>query len=635
MNLIFLEMIFIEKRRFRMTILKDNIESKISTLGMIVGLIGIFLMFSGSMAWNVPKSVAIQNVRIFDGEKIILNGTVVFQDGKIVGVGKNVSFPADAEKIDGQGKTLLPGLINAHLHVTSEDSLKQCLIFGVTTVVDMFMSTELMTAIKEKQSQGEASYMATLFSSGTLITVPGGHGTEYGIDIPTITKPEEAQEFVDARIDEGSDFIKIIYDDGSTYSTKTPTIDKKTMKAVVDAAHKRGKLAVVHIMSLQEAKEALRAGADGLAHLYCEDAYDPGFGSLVARHEAFVIPTLSVLRSMSGLVDVSVFTQDPALSRYLSPTEITNAENTFPFTTGGAAYESSKRALGQLKEANVPILAGTDAPNPGTVYGASLHRELELLVNAGLTSLEALRSATSVVAETFGLRGRGRIQKGNPADLLLVTGDPTHDIRATRDIIAVWKNGVRVDREEYRRRIAREREKLEHIKKAPPPSGSESGKISDFEEEEITAQFGAGWSISTDQIRGGKSTAAIKRVEGGAHHSDGSMLISGTVRGDGYSWAGAFFSPGTKMMSPANLSHKNSVSFWARGDGKSYSVMIFTQSGGFMPSIQHFQSKIHWEEYTFPFQKFGTDGSDIIGIFIGGSQEKGKFSLHIDDVRLK
>src|SRR5260370_37328132 len=120
-------------------------------------------------------------------------------------------------------------------------------------------------------------------------------------------------------------------------------------------------------------------------------------------------------------------------------------------------YSFAAQAVRELHAAGVPILAGDDAPLTGTVWGASIHQELQLLVEAGLTRAEALASATSVPAQIFGpccgLADRGRIAPGMRADLLLVRGDPTRDITATRDIVAVWKAGARCDREAYLRQI--------------------------------------------------------------------------------------------------------------------------------------------------------------------------------------
>src|SRR5439155_4411161 len=107
---------------------------------------------------------------------------------------------------------------------------------------------------------------ADLYSAGTLVTAPHGHGTEHE-DIPTISSADQAQAAVDARIAEGSDYIKIVYDDGRTFGPRIPTLDRATMKAVVEAAHARKLLAVVHIASVPGARDVLESGADGLVHL--------------------------------------------------------------------------------------------------------------------------------------------------------------------------------------------------------------------------------------------------------------------------------------------------------------------------------------------------------------------------------
>ena len=169
------------------------------------------------------KPLVISDVRIFDGEKIITSGTVVIDQGVIQEVGRDIPSPAGAEIIEGKGQTLLPGLIDSHVHILYAQALEQSLAFGVTTVLDMFMDPELMATIKSRQAAGENQNAASLFSAGVLITAPGGHGSEYGIEIPTIAGPEQAREFVDARLAEGSDYIKIVYDDGRAYSRIFPT----------------------------------------------------------------------------------------------------------------------------------------------------------------------------------------------------------------------------------------------------------------------------------------------------------------------------------------------------------------------------------------------------------------------------
>ncbi|MFQ5721415.1 MAG: CIA30 family protein [Candidatus Aminicenantales bacterium] len=607
------------------------------TMVFVSMLIGIYIFpsFNGNDQ-DSPLSTVIKNVRIFDGIQVIPQTTVVLQKTRIIAVGANALFPDTAEVIDGKGCTLLPGFFDAHVHVMGTQSLKQSLAFGITTVIDMFMNLQTMKSIKNMQSSGKANDMAHLISAGILVTAPKGHGTQYGLPIPTISRPEEAQQFVEARITEGSDFIKIVYDDGRAYGLSQPTLSKETLAAVIKATHQRGKLAVIHAATLQNCIEAMEAGVDGLVHLYFNNAFDPEFGRIAAQKKVFVIPTMSVLETVGGTSGASALVEDPHLSPYLSPLDIQRLKQSFPFKTGQEAYEAAEKALKQLKAENVPIIAGTDAPNPGTTYGASLHRELLLLVKAGLTPVEALRSATSIPAESFNLKDRGRIKPGLLADCFLVKGDPTRNIKATRNIVGIWKNGVKFDRQKYLAGVNKKKESIEKLKKAPPPEYSESGLISDFEGDKIAANFGAGWSISTDAMMGGKSTARYKLVKDGAQGSKGAMLITGSISPESsIRWAGALFSPGLRMMSPANLSSKRAVSFWAKGKGGKFAIMIFAQSLGFIPAIQNFVVGNEWKEYEFPFEKFGLEGYDIMGIFIGASEEAGEFSLQIDNVRLK
>jgi imidazolonepropionase-like amidohydrolase len=605
--------------------------------GLAVFMIGCVLTFSAPVYTQEASSeLVFKNVRVFDGHDVFPAHIVIVREGRIVGFGIDLEVPPGAEVIDGAGLTLLPGFFDAHVHVMGEQSLKQALVFGITTVVDMFMDIKTMNSIKQRQVSGGTTDLAYLISPGILATAPGGHGTQYGLPIPTLSKPEDAVPFVEARIAEGSDFIKIILDDGSAYGMSRPTLDPATVSAVIDAAHRNERLAVIHAATLDQCKQAIEAGVDGLAHLFFNRASDPEFGRLAAAKNTFVIPTLSVLEAMSGISEAHVLADVPTMADYLKPDDIQSLKMTFPFTTSKAAYSAAEKALRQLREQKVRILAGTDAPNPGTTFGASLHRELELLVRAGLTPQEALRSATSIPARIFGLAERGCIRPGFKADLVLVQGNPTHDITDTRRILGVWKGGVKVDRDRYRMDVEKAIAARERQKNAPPPENSESGLISDFEGDAIASEYGAGWSLSTDAMIGGKSEAEYVWIEGGARKSRGCLLITGRVaEGAVNRWAGAMFSPGPSMMSPANLSHKTSLSLWAKGDGKTYTVMIFAQSLGFIPGMVSFTAGPEWKEYIFPYEKFGVEGYDIMGIFVGSSAETGAFSLKIDDVRLK
>jgi imidazolonepropionase-like amidohydrolase len=583
------------------------------------------------------RSFAVKNARVFDGEKLIDGAVVVVRDGKIFSVGAGPADPGDGPVLDARGQTLLPGLFDAHVHTWSDDQLRQAAIFGVTTVIDMFMSPAMMKTMKTAQAGGGTLDRAFLVSPGVLATVAGGHGTQFGVPIPTIEPATDIQAYVDDRIAEGSDFIKIIQDDGSAYRFPRPTLTDAQVAALIEAAHARGKKAVIHAALLKNCLAALNAGVDGLAHLYFEDAADPDFGALAARKKAFVIPTLSVLRGMSGIGENGRLAEDGHLAPFLTPEDFSGLNAVLGFKSGAAAYAAAENALRQLKAAGVPILAGTDAPNPGTTFGASLHGELELLVKAGLNPLDALRAATSVPADHFGLKERGRIRPGMTADLVLVNGDPSKDIRVTRDIVQVWRGGVALNREGYRRTVRERRDQAANLKNAPSPEYSLNGMVSDFDRGKIEAAFGTGWVVSTDVFYGGKSKAVIEWTAGGAQGSPGAMKIAGEIlEGAPSRFAGAMFSPGRAMMQPVNLSGRKAVSFWARADAPRTCVLdLFVQSRGFRPVMATFLAGPEWKEYTFSFADLKIDGAGLMAVFIGAFQDLGPFTMGIDNVRFQ
>ncbi len=583
--------------------------------------------------------IVFRNVAVFDGLKRVPRTDVVVSSGRITHLGPVASVPAGARIVAGDGKTLLPGLIDCHVHSFVVDHLKQAAIFGVTTELDMFTSQQFAATMRSEQKAGKALDRADLLSAGTLVTARGGHGTEYGMEIPTISRPDQAEKFVADRLAEGSDYIKIIYDDGSEIGLPWPTLDRATLNSVIKAAHAHKKLAVVHVLAREFARQALEADANGLVHLFVDHPVDDALMKLAVEKKAFVVPTLTVLEGFGGVSSGSSLVIDPELAPYLSPTDRNALKSSLPRAENrnvSGRNSIPADAVRKLHAAGVPILAGTDASNPGTAHGASLHRELELLVEAGLTPSEALAAATSVPAGLFGLGDRGRIAEGLRADLVLVTGDPCAEIKATRAIVGVWKEGQAIDREARKAAVRRQLESLAAASKLPAPKGSEQGLVSDFEDKRPATCFGSGWSVSTDSMIGGKSKAELKIVPAGAAASKGSLQITGNVEGKTLSrWAGAMFSPGSGPMAPANLSSKKAISFWAKGDGKSASLMLFFQANGFVPAVKRFKPDTEWKRYRFELNDFnGCDGSGLMGVFFGGG-ESGTFEFQIDEVRFE
>ena len=173
----------------------------------------------------------------------------------------------------------------------------------------------------------------------------------------------------------------------------------------------------------------------------------------------------------------------------------------------------------------------------------------------------------------------------------------------------------------------------------PPPAGSESGLVSNFDELKVAANFGS-WMAAGDSLSGGKSTSKLDAVEPGAASTKGTLQVSGEVvaGNNGFAWSGALFSPGKGMFQPANLFGKKEISFWAKGDGKTYVLIVASEnnsgSGG-MPPMTMFVAGPEWKQYTFPLAQFQTDGSDLTGVAFLLAQQPGKFQFEIDEVQIK
>ena len=389
----------------------------------------------------------IHDVRMFDGEKVIDSVHVLIDNGVIeeVSATKPSGIPDDATIINGAGMTLLPGFIDAHTHTFSRAMLERSLDFGVTTSIDMGTAPEFAQVMKQEQSQATVYDRADLVSAGWGVTVPGGHGTQFGMEVPTLGESDNEDAFVAARLEEGSEFIKMVVDDFSVVGFDMPTLSESQANAVVRAAHDRGHMAVVHARDHEGYMAATRAGVDGFVHGLSESAPQAELLQLMSKHKPFVIPTLTTTEGTQGGPGGAEFAQDPVIGPMLSDRE-KGALSRVRFENPRVEFDFSialNSTLAFFRNGSM-ILAGTDSPNPGTTPGASIHRELELLVEAGMPPTEALKAATANGASAFGLNDRGRIANGLKADLILVDGNPAESITDTRNIKGIWKAGKQV-----------------------------------------------------------------------------------------------------------------------------------------------------------------------------------------------
>lgn len=398
---------------------------------------------------------SITHARVFDGLHVLDATTVTLENDRIVDVGGPV--PPHAEVVDARGATLVPGLIDAHVH-TSAPALAQALRFGVTTELEM---QGAMTGDAQRRVGADPG-LADVRSSGFALTPPGGHPSELfpagerpggpprsdepAPVMPFVTTPEEAVAWIPRLVEAGSDYIKVMIDDGTVEGHPgLPCLDQATVDAAVAEAHRLDRIVVAHALTVDATMSAVQAGVDGLTHVFMDRPHTPEVVAALAAANAFVVPCIVLDASMMGLTG-EAFAADPRVSSRLDPAWLAALRSSIARYPAGN-LDDVLATVAALHRAGVDLLVGSDASVPvpylgGVAHGASVHHELQLLVRAGLTPVEALRAATSVPARRFGLDDRGRIAPGLRADLLLVDGDPTTDIADTLALRTVWRAGV-------------------------------------------------------------------------------------------------------------------------------------------------------------------------------------------------
>ncbi|MCB9739191.1 MAG: amidohydrolase family protein [Deltaproteobacteria bacterium] len=579
-------------------------------------------LFGCSGAPAVPPEVAraelcIRGAKVFDGvrDRGVLD--VQVRAGRIAAVGPGLCTAGGDGVVDAAGHTLLPGLIDAHSH-NGGDSLAIQAQFGVTTTLDMAARAEWAAERRAEQRSlaagSDALQRADLLSPGPPATAPGGHGTEYGVSVPTIRAPDEVHDWMQERREEGADYVKVIYEHGEVIHHPVPTFDSATLRAVVQGAKAIGLRTVAHVSTVAEALEFVRAGGNGLAHVFHDRPATAEEIAEFRRAGTFVVPTLVVYAPDYGLRAGAALLDDPDFLAPLAPSWLLNLGKTRRQRPRHAEFAARPMvATKALHDAGVPILAGSDAPNRGTAYGASLHHEIELLVRAGLPTAAALAAATSAPAKAFGLDDRGQIAVGRRADLLLVRGDALADVRATRRIAGIWKRGVRIAR------------------RTAPIAGAGMNAAAVLGAAQASSTAGAAGSttldalavaeVSVDEVRGGTSTATIQ-------HGEDAGAPTLTVRTEtrdnpkGASWAGVVVWPAGKAFAPADL-RGTAMTLRLRGDGKPVRVLVFHAGQGAKSTTLWLPTGPDWQAHRFDIREFGSDGRGVAGVLLAAGPEAG------------
>jgi imidazolonepropionase-like amidohydrolase len=370
------------------------------------------------------SATAITNVRVFDGRRLADPATVVLADGLISGG----TAPDGADIVEGGGGALLPGLIDTHAHVSEQSHLEALASWGVTAVLDMGAPKFAATmALKDRPGLPAVRTAGRVASGPDSVFIK-----KMGFPPSTaVSGPGDAARFIADRVADGSDYIKIIVEDARFPGARP--LSAATIAAVVTAAHEAGLTTVAHVVSADTLRVAVASGVDIVTHAPLTSDLGPDFEELLAGRPVTLIPTLSMMQgivhAVGGRLPVRV------LSKFVPALRMN--------------YRHAESAVASFRRAGKPVLVGTDANDDQGApfqppFGESLHEELGRLVQAGLTPAEALHGATLLAADTFGLNDRGAISPGRRGDVVLVTGDPTRDIAATRDIRGVWIGGTRV-----------------------------------------------------------------------------------------------------------------------------------------------------------------------------------------------
>jgi imidazolonepropionase-like amidohydrolase len=413
-----------------------------TSLSLLTCLLVAGVALVGRPAAQEPGSVkAFTGLRLIDGSDraTVSNATIVVRDGRIVAAGAGVAVPAGAQTIALTGKTVIPGLINAHGHVNNPDTdLKTYAAYGVTTVFSLGGNDEAKwTAIRDAQSSASL-HRARIFLAGPVLAP---------------STPEEARKQVADNQAMKVDVIKIRVDDNLGTTRK---MDPAIYRAVIDEAHRRGLRVAVHLFYLEDAKSVLDAGADLIAHSVRDADLTPDLIATLRSKNVCLCPTL--MREVSTFVYESTpaFFSDPLFLKYSDVKQIeqrkdpafqTKTRNDKSAQRYKAALEVASRNVKKAADGGVTIAMGTDTGPAGRFQGYFELMELELMAKAGLTPKQIIQSATRDAARCWRVdKELGTLEAGKWADFVVLDADPLADIGNVKRISAVYVAGNQVPR---------------------------------------------------------------------------------------------------------------------------------------------------------------------------------------------
>lgn len=431
------------------------------------------------------RNLLFRNARIFVGDgKVIESGSVLVKNGKIEEVYEGAGPDAksvNAEAVEAAGKTIMPGLIDVHVHLVApggvmeenvapnlevmERRLAAYLYSGVTAVKSVGDPEDL--ALKTRALVGSGQRLgADLFLCGPLFTAQGGHGTEYFRQIPekfraaaqatfvrTPQTAEEAKQQVDALKKDGVDGIKAVLQGGMP-GFAFNRLDLGVLRAISAEARAQSLPITVHTGEAKDVADALDAGTNGIEHGSLRDKIPVETFARMAKDGVYYDPTMSVFEGLEQLSQRNSTLFNRSLVQQTQTKEMLTATRKMLATKPGPApFEANREAatanLLAAYKAGVMLVTGSDAGNPMVFHGPTVQREMELWVEAGIPPAVALQAATANAARFLRVGDRlGMIRKGLDATFVLIDGNPVQNIQLMESVAAVVLKGERVDRSE-------------------------------------------------------------------------------------------------------------------------------------------------------------------------------------------
>lgn len=368
----------------------------------------------------VKYDLVIQNVGLFDGNEdrgivsIAVNADTIAQISEELLTGDSI--------IDGAGKYLIPGMVNAHVHASSLENLQEGYRYGILTILNMHTGLEERELEWKQMSRDSIGY-STLYGAGYAATLPGGHPTAFSPEMETINDTVSIEKWVDHRIENEVDYIKIIHDNHEWMGNPAlPTLAYEQIEEIIEVAKSKGYLTVVHANSVDAMLEIAEFKPDGFVHMpdFKEDyPISEGFYKALVESGAFVVPT--------GGIALKPRHRAPPFIREWVENNLLDADQ-------------RAEIIRELHKHGILIVAGTDAQGGQMNFGEDFFLELELYKMAGLSNVDVLRSATGNAAKAFDLP-IGQLQVGSEATMLLLNGNPIEDFEHLREVEYVWKNG--------------------------------------------------------------------------------------------------------------------------------------------------------------------------------------------------